>query len=106
EAGAVGPLDQLAHPFAGRDEDARAPGFVDVRVEELGGARSERAVHEALDAADADVVVAEIGLDRPPGQLVALGDRPAQLHAAGELPLAGQPFVKAEELASGRGIAA
>ena len=62
------------------DVDAGVLRIADVRLEHLGGAGAERAVHEALDAADADAVVAEVLLGHAEAiDFLVSRDRPAQI---------------------------
>ena len=83
------------------------PGSLTIRLEHLRGAGAERAVDEALQAADAHPVVAEAGLDaqrRPSCCQSASGQRRSMRSC--QLALAGQLLVETEQPAARRPIAA
>src|SRR5262249_40151857 len=89
----VRPRHGLAQLVRRRDEDARAAGLVQIRLEHLGRARTERAIREALEAADSQPLVTKAAGDAEVLQLAPRAERPVQVDASGEFAAAGQPLV-------------
>jgi hypothetical protein len=104
QIGGIGRFDHALHG-AGRCDPLAGGVFVEERMEHLGGAGPERAIHVTLDTAEASQAGTATFLGAEVAEVLSLGDRPEEADTAGECALLLHGLVEPPEFVP-RGAAA